>query len=144
MSEVENKVRSVLAALPYLYLSTASSDEPWVAGGFFAESDPFTLVMVLETRGKTLANIRVNPHVALVVSSGSAFEPFLQASADVVVLTDEQEVEDVKAALRAKAPQVEPFLNAPIEAVRLHVRRWRVTDVVNGWLPGKEIEPPAA
>jgi hypothetical protein len=99
--------------------------------------------MVLESGGKTLSNIKANPRVALVVSSGSPFEPFLQGSADVVLIPDERKVEDVKNALRNKAPQIEPFFGAPLEAVRLSVRRWRVTDVVNGWLPGREVEAPA-
>ena len=143
MSEVEAKVRDVLGALPSLFLAT-SGDEPWVAGGFFAESDPFTLSMVLETGGTTLANIKANPRVAVVVSSGSPFEPFLQGSADVTLVEDPGETEEIKKALLAKAPQVEPFFGAPIQAVRLHVRCWRATDVTSGWLPGKVLEAPTS
>jgi hypothetical protein len=55
-------------------------------------------------------------------------------------VTETSEVRAGKAALLAKAPQIEPFLAAPLEAVRLHVRCWRATDVANGWLPGKTLE----
>lgn len=140
MNEVETKVREVLAALPTLFLATTHGDEPWVAGGFFAESDPFTLVMVLESRGTTLRNIKANPRVAVVVSSGDPFTAFLQGSAEASLVTEASEVQAVKAALRAKAPQIEPLLAAPVEAVHLRVRCWRATDVPNGWLPGKTLE----
>lgn len=143
MSEVETKVRNVLAERPSLFLAT-SGDEPWVAGGFFAESDPFTLSMVLESGGTTLTNIKANPRVALVVSSGSPFEPFLQGSADVSLVDDPAETEEIKTSLLGKAPEIEPFFGAPLQAVRLHVRRWRATDVTNGWLPGKVLEAPSA
>lgn len=141
-SEVEDKVRAVLAAFPVLYISTASGSEPWLAAGFFAESDPFTFVMVLEAAGRTLTNIRTNPRVALMVSSGSPVEPFLQGSADAVVLTAVEETEAVKQALLRKAPQIESLLGYPIEAVRFDVRSWRVTDVLDGWIPGKELAAP--
>lgn len=141
MSEIEEKVRAVLAETPHLYLSTSRSDNPWVAGGFFAESDPFTLVMVLESHGTTLSNIRENSRVAVVVSGGNAFAPFLQGRAQAVI-RDGDELEDVKNALRAKVPEIEPLFQAPIEPVLLRVERWRVTDIATGWFPGKEIEAP--
>jgi|GEM_PF-3992727 len=142
MSEVEEKVRNVLEGSSSLFLSTTASDEPWVAGAFFAEVDLLTLVMVLELHGKSLTNIRSNPRAAVVVSSGSPFEPYLQGAADVVIVDDDQELEGVKRALLKKAPQIEPFFAAPLAAVRLHMRMWRATDVVNGWLPGKELKAP--
>lgn len=136
---VEEKVRSVLAGRTTLFLSTAVNDAPWGAGTFFAESDLFTLAIVLETGGTTLSNIRANPRVAAVVSSGSPFEPFLQGDGTAVELTDEREVEATKAALLAKAPEIAPFLQIPLVALSLRIRRWRATDVPNGWLPGKEL-----
>lgn len=140
-------VRRLLAGARTMYLSTTSGDEPWGAGTFFAESDPFHLSLVLEQHGRSLRNIRHNPRVALVVSSGNAFEPFLQGSADAEMLEDDDELQATTAALRAKAPEIEPLLSAPMAPVRLHVSRWRVTDVVNGWLPGRELlagETPTA
>ncbi len=141
-SVVEEKVRAVLASLPALYVSTTSGNEPWLAAGFFAESDPFTLVMVLEAAGRTLTNIRSNPRVSLMVSSGAPFEPFVQGSADAVILTGGEETEEVKQALLRKAPQIDSMLDYPLEAVRFKVRSWRVTDVPNGWIPGKELVAP--
>ena len=140
---VAAKVRGVLASRRTMFLGTAAADRPWVAGVFFAESDLFTLALVLETSGTTLANIRANPNVALAVSSGSPFEPFLQGDAEAVILTGEDALEATKQALRAKAPEIEPFFQAPLTAVSLRVRRWRATDVASGWLPGKVLAAPA-
>jgi Pyridoxamine 5'-phosphate oxidase len=136
---VEEKVRSVLAGRTTLFLSTAAHDAPWAAGTFFAEAGLFELGIVLETRGTTLANLRANPRVAVVVSSGSPFEPFLQEEGTAAELTDAREVEATTAALLAKAPEIAPFLRAPLVAVALRLRRWRATDVPNGWFPGKEL-----
>ena len=122
-----------------MFLSTAAGDEPWGAGTFVAESGPFELGIILEKQGRTLRNIRQNPRVAIVVSSGNPFEPFLQGAADAEVVEDQEDTEAVIAALRAKAPQIEPLLGAPVVALRLHVSCWRATDIVNGWLPGKEL-----
>lgn len=137
--EVEDKVRELLAGAKSLYLSTTAGDAPWGAGAHFAEVDPFTLLLVLEASGRTLSNIRANPRVAMVVSSGAPYDPFLQGDADVEVVTDEAEDQQIRSALLAKVPEIEPFLHAPLVAVRLLVRRWRATDVPNGWLPGREI-----
>lgn len=136
---VEDLVRRLLAAAPTMYLSTTANDEPWGAGTFFAESDLFHLSVVLEAHGRTLNNIRRNPRVAMVVSSGNPFEPFLQGAADAELLDGGDNLKATTDALRTKAPQIEPLLSVPMVAVQLHVRRWRATDVVNGWLPAKEI-----
>lgn len=125
-----------------MYLSTTADDEPWGAGVFFAESGLFDLSLVLELHGRTRQNIRRNPRVAMVVSNGNPFEPYLQGAAGAEVLEDDDEMRATTDALRAKAPQIEPLLGAPVAAVRLHVSRWRATDVVNGWLPGKELVAP--
>ena len=144
LGEVEDLVRRLLAGAPTMYLSTTADDEPWGAGAFFAESGPFDLSLVLEEHGRTLRNIRRNPRVALVVSSGNPFEPFLQGAADAELLEDDEKLTATTDALRTKAPQIEPLLAAPMVAVRLHVTRWRATDVVNGWLPGKDLLAPDA
>ena len=137
--EIEDKVREVLAATTSLYLSTTSSDQPWIAGAFFAESDPFTLSLVLESHGRTLTNIRSNPRVAVMVCQGAAFEPFLQGDAEVSILPAGDETEAVKQSLLAKVPAIAPLLGAPIHAVRLTVASWRATDVAGGWLPAREL-----
>lgn len=123
-----------------MFLSTSADDEPWVAGVFFAERDSFELSIILEVHGRTLRNIRRNPSVAIVVSHGDPFAPFLQGAATAEVVDDDG-TDAVVAALRSKSPHIEPLLAAPFVAVKLLVAKWRATDVVNGWLPGVELTP---
>jgi nitroimidazol reductase NimA-like FMN-containing flavoprotein (pyridoxamine 5'-phosphate oxidase superfamily) len=141
-AEVEALVRDTLAAHQSFYLATTSDAGPWVNGAYFAETGLFTLVLVLEQRGRTLAAIRANPLVSVIISTGSPAQPFLQAQATARVV-DGAEADEVRRVLLAKVPQVEPFLGAPIEAVELTVTTWRATDIPNGWLPGRELRAPA-
>jgi hypothetical protein len=138
ISEVESAAREILACHQSMFLATAGSAGPWASGVYFAETGLFTLSLVLERRGRTLAAIRENPVVSVVVSTGSPGEAFLQAqaTAEVVGGTGGEEVRRV---LVEKVPAAAPFLDTPIEAVRLTVTGWRVTDIANGWLPGREL-----
>lgn len=142
VSEVETAVRDTLSAHKSMYLATSGSDGPWVGGVFFAEVDLFTLVLVLEQRGRTLAAIRSNPTVAVVVSTGSPATPFLQARATASVVEGPEDAA-VRSALTAKVPEAAPFLATPVTAVRLAVPTWRVTDLAKGWLPGRNLANPA-
>jgi hypothetical protein len=142
LEEVATVVRRMLAGTPTMYVCTSADNDPWGAGVFFAESDLFNLSLVLELHGRTLRNIRGNPRVALVVSSGNPFEPWLQGEAAAQVFEDKENISAVGDELRAKAPQSEPFLAVPLVAVRLRVTWWRVSDPANGWLPGKELPAP--
>lgn len=138
LEEVEAMVQRHLAVESTMFLSTSAEDQPWVAGVFFTERGSFELSIILEVGGRTLSNIRRNPSVAVVVSHGDPFAPFLQGAATAEVLDDDG-ARPVVAALRSKSPQIEPLLGAPFVAVTLRVAKWRATDVVNGWLPGVEI-----
>lgn len=139
VSEVEAAVRDTLAAHKSMYLATSSSAGPWVGGVYFAEVDPFTLVLVLEQRGRTVAAVRENPTVALVVAADTPMEPFLQARATAEIVEGDADA-DVRRHLLRKVPECAPFLEFPIAAVRLTVPTWRVTDIPRGWLPGRELD----
>lgn len=143
VSEVNAVVRDTLAAHKSMYLATSGSAGPWVGGVYFAEVDSFTLVLVLEERGRTLAAVRENPAVAVVVSTGCPTQPFLQARATAEVVEGARDAE-VRRQLLAKVPEAAPFLDFPVKAVRLTVSSWRATDLGNGWLPGKELAHPTA
>lgn len=140
-ADVEHLVRDTLAAHASLFLATAGEAGPWVNGVYFAEDDLFTLSLVLERGGRTVAAIRSQPRVAVIVSTGSPGDPFLQATADAQVLMGGP-AGHARDLLQAKVPQVGPFLATPVEAVRLTVNTWRVTDIPNGWLPGVELPNP--
>lgn len=138
VSEVEAVTRGTLAAHKSMYLATSGNAGPWVGGVYFAEADLFTLVLVLEQRGRTLAAVRENPDVAVVVAAGTPMRPFLQARATAEVVEGDADAE-VRQLLLGKVPECAPFLEFPIAAVRLTVPVWRVTDIQRGWLPGKEL-----
>jgi hypothetical protein len=139
--EVKNTVRELLAMNKTLVLSTSANDRPWIAGAYFAESDPFHLTLVLETAGRSLANLRANPNVAVTVSLHSPFDLYLQGEDDAEILDNDEQLETAMDAVRAKAPEIE-LLKFRAAAVRLTIRHWRATDVTIGWRPGKELMPP--
>jgi hypothetical protein len=139
--EVRNTVRDLLATNKTMFLSTSANDRPWVAGVYFTESDPFHLTLILETGGRSLANIRANPNVAVTVSSCSPFDLYLQGEGDGDLLDNHEQLVSAKDAVRAKAPEIE-LLKFRAAAVRLTIRHWRATDVMIGWRPGKELMPP--
>jgi hypothetical protein len=68
--EIKNTVRELLATNKVLCLGTCASDRPWVAGAYFAETDPFHLTLILDIDSRSLANIRVNPNVAVTLARG--------------------------------------------------------------------------
>lgn len=137
---VHGKVVEVLTATSSMYLASSAADV-WNAGAYFAELDPFTLTLVLESRGTTLSNLRANPTAALVIAPNGPFQPFLQGRAQATVRDAEGKEETIAALLR-KEPQAKPLIEGgPVEAVELKVTSWRVTDVLAGWLPGKEVAP---
>jgi nitroimidazol reductase NimA-like FMN-containing flavoprotein (pyridoxamine 5'-phosphate oxidase superfamily) len=139
--EVKNTVRELLATNKALFLSTSANDRPWVAGVYSAESDAFHLTLILETDGRSLANIRVNPQIAVTVSTGSAFDLYLQGEGDAEVLAGDEQFDAARNAVRAKAPEIE-LLKIRAAAVRVTIRHWRATDVTLGWRPRKELMPP--
>jgi hypothetical protein len=140
---VHEKLVEVLAATSTMAVATSSADV-WNAGAYYAELDPFTLTLVLESRGITLRNLSENPTAALVIAPNGPFQPFLQARA-LATVRDAAGKEETIAALLRKEPLVKPLIEGgPVEAVELKVDRWRVTDISAGWLPGKELTADAS
>jgi hypothetical protein len=140
-TEIADLLCSTLAAHSSLYLATSGDSGPWVSGVYFAETGPFTLALALEQRGRTLAAIRQVPRVAVIVATGSPGDPFLQAQATAEVVTGDA-AQEVRRVLLAKVPAVEPFFAVPIETVTLQIETWRITDIHNGWFPGRELAAP--
>jgi hypothetical protein len=139
--EVRNSVRELLATNKVLSLGTCANERPWVAGAYFAETDPFHLTLLLEVSSRSLANIRLNPKVAVTLSTGSPFDLHLQGEGDAELDPDDQRLDAAKDAVRAKAPEIE-LLKLRAAAVQVTIRHWRATDVTIGWRPGKDLTPP--
>jgi hypothetical protein len=137
---VRGKLVEVLAEASSMYLATSSTDV-WNAGAYYAELDPFTLTLVLESGGTTLRNLSANPTTALVIAPNGPFQPFLQGRAQATVRDAAGKAQTIAALLR-KEPGAKPLVEGgPVEAVDLRVELWRVTDISSGWLPGKELTP---
>ncbi len=84
--EVLEKASATLTGSSALYLSTSTDDHPWVAGVYFADTDPFTLTVILEGGGRTLQNLQANAKFGIVVSTGSPFDLFMQAEGHALIL----------------------------------------------------------
>ncbi|SFO94733.1 hypothetical protein SAMN05421810_101487 [Amycolatopsis arida] len=141
--EIHDKLVQVLGQTSEMYLATAG-DDIWNAGAYFAELDPFTLTLVLETHGTTLRNLRANPTAAIVIAPAGPFQPFLQGRARATIRDEAGKEATIEALLR-KEPQAKPLVEAgPVEAIELAITQWRVTDVPAGWLPGKHLTPDTA
>jgi len=138
-TQVEEKVRATLAGHSSMFLAVCSEDVPWASGAHYAETGLFSLVLVLELHGRTLTAIRANPTVGVVISTGAPLDPFLQCRASAEILSAGADADEAVRVLVAKVPAVVPFLSTPHAAVRLTVDTWRVTDVGNGWIPGREL-----
>src|SRR5260370_33310532 len=101
--EFKNTVRELLATNKALFLSTSANERPWVAGVYFAESDAFHLTLILETDGRSLANIRVNPQIAVTVSTGSAFDLYLRGERDEEGIAGDDKFDAAKKPCRRNA-----------------------------------------
>lgn len=138
-SSLETLTTELLKGYKTLRLSTAGGPvSPWICGAFFAEDGAFALRIALETHGKSLANVLADKRVAVMMSDDQPFGLFAQGQGTAEVVEGEAEVK-VRAALLAKAPEIEPFLAAPLKTLVVTIDRWILTDVTRGWLPGKEL-----
>ena len=123
--------------------STGGPVSPWIAAAYFAEADPFTLQLAIETGGKTMANLRADPRIAVMVAGPHPFALFAQGEGLVTIERPGTAAHArIRAELIAKAPEMEPFFAAPMEHLRLRLRRWLLTDVTRGWLPARERATP--
>lgn len=123
-------------------LAVSKDDKNWCSNAFFAvlDDDPFRLTLVLESKGKTLAYLKANPNVGIKVVPAGFVDPFAQGEATAVVRDPSDRAETFEV-LRRKEPQIEPFLDTPIEALELTVDWWRVTHVAAGLPPGRVLTP---
>lgn len=114
----------------------------WVAAAFFVEDGAFALHVLLENRGRTLANLRSNPRVALMIENGDAFSLFAQAEGDAKIV--ESRHDEIGRAIAEKTPASATMVALwNLTPVRIEVDRWRLTDVKAGWLPAKELSRSA-
>ena len=135
--EMREKLSGILT-FPSIDLATSKNGVNWCSNAFFAvlDDNPFRLTLILESGGRTLDCVRRNPNVGFKVVPGGFHHPFAQGLGTALV-RDSADRDETFDALRRKEPQIEPFLETPIEALIITVDWWRVTHVQGGWLPGR-------
>ncbi len=144
---LEEALIQLLNASATVKLSTATHrGAPWVAAAFFAADGPYALHVLLEARGRTLSNLRANPRVAVMIENGNAFSLFAQAEGSAKLVEPQHDA--IRQAIAEKTPASASMVALPnLVAVRIEVACWRLTDVVAGWIPAKELSrslPPVA
>lgn len=137
-------LREILASHPTVTLATAGGAlSPWIAAAFFAEDGLFSLEVLLEDRGNTLANIRADPRVAVMIEDGDAFRPFAQGEGRAAV--EAGAGARFAAHIAGKTPVSARMVSLPnLVPVRIQIDRWRITDVGAGWLPAREVAAESA
>jgi hypothetical protein len=140
---LEAAIVRLLSSNATLKVATATHrGAPWVATAFFAEDGPFSLYVLLEARGRTLANLEANPRVAVMIENGDAFSLFAQGSG--VPKRVEERHDEIREMIAQKTPASASMVALPnLVAVRIDVEGWRLTDVSAGWIPAKELARPA-
>lgn len=139
---LEAALKKLLAENASIKLGSVSEEgAPWLATAYFAAADPFKLTVLIESTGRTLANLRANPRVAVMIEHGDAMALFAQAEG-VARLVDERHAA-IRDAIAEKTPAAAPLVALPnLVGVELDISRWRLTDVPAGWLPGRELSRP--
>ena len=136
-TEVKEKILEILKDNDAIMIaSTGGEYSPWILGAYFASKD-IDIYVLLETHGKTFANISRNPEVAISISKNDAMQDFLQAKAEAEILSEEQEPE-VRKMIVDKMPWFQTY--TPVSPVRLRVKKYFVTSLKNGWFPAKVLD----
>ncbi len=136
-TEIEEKILKIFSENDAVILSTTGGEHsPWAAGAYFASED-LKIFLLLETHGKSFANVKVNNNVAICISKNDAMKDFLQASGKAVILSDAEEPE-VRDRILKKLPWFKTF--TPVTPVRLDIAKFYVSSLENSWFPAKELE----
>jgi general stress protein 26 len=136
-SAIRQVILDVLAQNNAITLATTGGEySPWLLTAYFT-SDDLTIYLMLETSGKTMANLKRNSEAALLISQNDAMKDFLQAQCDVVLLPD-TETERVMTMLKTKMPWYQ--LYTPCVAARLDVKKWFVSSFSRQWFPAKVLK----
>ena len=136
-TEVKDRILEILKNNDAIMIaSTGGEYSPWILGAYFASKD-IDIYVLLETHGKTFANLKENSKVAVSISKNDAMQDFLQAQAEVEILPDSDEPE-VRKLIVDKMPWFQTF--TPVSPVRIRVKKYFVTSLQKGWFPAKVLE----
>jgi nitroimidazol reductase NimA-like FMN-containing flavoprotein (pyridoxamine 5'-phosphate oxidase superfamily) len=136
-TEVKDKILEVLNANDAIMIaSTGGEYSPWILGAYYASKD-VDIYVLLETNGKTFANLKQNPSVAVSISKNDAMQDFLQAQGEVEILPDSEEPA-VRKLIVDKMPWFQTY--TPVSPVRIRVKKYFITSLEKGWFPAKVLE----
>lgn len=135
-TEIREKIIKILNENDALILATTGGEHsPWAAGAYFA-SDDLNIYLLLETHGKSFANIKAKSNIAICISKNDAMKDFLQASGEAVILNNSEEPE-VRDRILKKMPWFKTF--TPVTPVKLDIAKFYVSSLENSWFPAKEL-----
>lgn len=136
-TEVKDKILEILKNNDAIMIaSTGGEYSPWILGAYFASRD-VEIYVLLETHGKTFANLKSNSKVAFSISKNDAMQDFLQGSGEVEILPDSEEPA-VRKMIVDKMPWFQTY--TPVSPVKIKVKKYFVTSLQNGWFPAKVLE----
>jgi nitroimidazol reductase NimA-like FMN-containing flavoprotein (pyridoxamine 5'-phosphate oxidase superfamily) len=134
---IANRALEIFAANNSASLATTGGPySPWVLGVYFA-NEGLSLYTFVEQSGKTIANLRANARVSLLISQNDAQKDFAQGIGRVSFLP-ESEAEKVRAMLVAKMPWYQTY--TPVAPVRIDLDELFVSSFASGWFPAKVLK----
>lgn len=135
--EIKEKILEIFNSNDAMTLATTGSEySPWVLGVYFVNKE-LSVYLLLETEGKTMANLKVNNKVAICISKNDAMQDFLQGYGEAFVLDDDEE-DNVRKMLLKKMPWFQTF--TPISPVKININEFFVSSLNKGWFPAKQYE----
>lgn len=135
--DILSAAHDVFKAHNATHVATAGGPlSPWILGVYFATQGE-QIVFFLETAGKSLANVRANPRVALSFSENDAMKDFVQLYGSAEILPDSEEP-NVRQLLEAKMPWFKTY--TPVTPVRVRPHQILVSSFSRGWFPAQKVE----
>ena len=135
--EVKERILKIFNENDAITIATTGGEtSPWIAGAYFA-TDDLKIYLLLETHGKSFANIKKNNKIAVCISKNDAMKDFLQASGEAVELSESEEPE-VREKIVKKMPWFKTY--TPVTPVRLDIKKFYVSSLESSWFPAKEFE----
>jgi nitroimidazol reductase NimA-like FMN-containing flavoprotein (pyridoxamine 5'-phosphate oxidase superfamily) len=132
--EIKEKLVEVLDGNTAIILATTGGEfSPWILGAYYTTKE-MSIYLLLETNGKSLANIKLDSKVAFSVSKNDATQDFIQGQGNAVILPDEDEA-NVREMLVQKMPWYKTFV--PMTPIRINIKQVFVTSLQKGWFPAK-------
>jgi hypothetical protein len=136
-ADIKSAILDILHSNCAINIATTGGEySPWILGAYYA-SDGLSLYLMLEVGGKTMANLRKNPSVAIHISQNDAMKDFLQAQG-VATILPESETDRVMSMLKQKMPWYQVY--TPCLPVRLDMKKWFVSSFARQWFPARVLE----